>query len=91
MSTPFPSSETCEFDVTSGDEAKFFDVGDFGEEVLQSHLRRSTERRTHHRHAALCLATAILITMKLNHLARPLPHDLTAYPLKSLCDSGIGH
>lgn len=28
-------------------------------------LRRSTDRRTHHRHAALCLATTILITMKL--------------------------
>ena len=28
-------------------------------------LRRSTDRRTRHRHAALCLATTILITMKL--------------------------
>lgn len=28
-------------------------------------LRRNTDRRTHHRHAALCLATTILITMKL--------------------------
>ena len=28
-------------------------------------LRRNTDRRTHHRHAALCFATTILITMKL--------------------------
>ena len=28
-------------------------------------LRRSTDRRSHHRHAALCLANTILITMKL--------------------------
>ena len=28
-------------------------------------LRRSTDRRTRHRHAALCLATTILVTMKL--------------------------
>ncbi len=28
-------------------------------------LRRNTDRRTHHRHAALCFATAILVTMKL--------------------------
>ena len=28
-------------------------------------LRRNTDRRTHHRHAALCLATTILIVVKL--------------------------
>jgi hypothetical protein len=28
-------------------------------------LRRNTDRRTHHRHAALCLATVVLIIGKL--------------------------
>ena len=39
-------------------------------------LRRNTDRRTEHRHAALCLATTLLITAKLidhrNHHTRPI-------------------
>ena len=44
-------------------------------------LRRNTDRRSRHRHAALCLATDVLIIGK-HHLARALEPDLTA-PIRS--------
>ena len=40
-------------------------------------LRRNTDRRTRHRHAALCLATVVLDHRQTHHLARPLEPDLT--------------
>ncbi len=47
-------------------------------------LRRNTDRRTRHRHAALCLATTILIVGKTHQLARPLETRVEPYPLGSL-------
>ena len=50
-------------------------------------LRRSTDRKTCHRHAALCLATTVLIIGKLltwrDRYSPRRPPLTTAYPLKS--------
>ena len=47
-------------------------------------LRRNTDRKTRHRHAALCLATTILIVGKLITYRDRWSANLTAYPRKSL-------
>ena len=47
-------------------------------------LRRNTDRRDRHRHAALCLATAVLIVGRAHRLPKPMEHRRPdAYPLSS--------